>query len=276
MIKNHLLITLRSMMKNKLFIIINVFGMGVAIACCIVGYFAHEYDSNFDGSHQNKDKIYRVSALREFENTLTRFGYVPFPLGDVIDKTFQDVDKSTRYYHSWSNFKRENDLFTSNLSYVDPEFFQLFTYDFVSGNPSDLSDKTSVFISEVMAVRLFRTPQEAFGKTITQVFGNELKELKVAGVFKDQPMNSSFYSKDGSAFTNFENYKDEHKGLREDDWKQESTLFVQINDQERVSNVHKQLKSYTANNNKVREDFQIKEFVLDPLPTMAHRDRAEQ
>lgn len=276
LIKNHLLITLRSMMKNKLFIIINVFGMGVAIACCILGYFAHEYDSKFDASHRNGNEIYRVSAMREFENTLTRFGYVPFPLGEVVDKTFQDVDKSTRYYHSWSNFKRENDLFTSNLSYVDQEFFQLFTYNFLSGNPSDLSDKTSVFISEVMAIRLFGNPQEALGKTITQVYSNELKELKVAGVFKDQPMNSSFYSRDGSAFTNFENYKDEHKDIRADDWKKESTLFVQISDPGRVSNVHKQLQVYVENNNKVREDFQIKEFVLDPLATMAHRDRAEQ
>ena len=52
MIKNHFLITIRSMMKNKLFIIINVLGMGVAIACCIVGYFAYEYDSTFDKVHQ--------------------------------------------------------------------------------------------------------------------------------------------------------------------------------------------------------------------------------
>ena len=70
MIKNHLLITIRSMMKNKLFIIINVLGMGISIACCIVGYFAYEYDSTFDAIHKNREKIYRVSAIREFENTL--------------------------------------------------------------------------------------------------------------------------------------------------------------------------------------------------------------
>jgi putative ABC transport system permease protein len=276
MIKNHLLITLRSMMKNKLFILINVFGMGVAVACCVVGYFAYEYDSDFDACHQNKDRIYRVSAIREFENNQTRVGYVPFPLGEVVDKTFQDVDKSTRYFHSWSNFKRDNDLFSANLSYVDPDFFQLFSFEFIAGNSSDLKDKSSVFISEVMAVRLFRTPQEALGKTITQVYGNELKELKIAGVFNEQPMNSSFYQKDGSAYLNFENYKDEHKDIRGDDWKKESTLFVQVNDPGRVQNVQKELQPYIANNNKVREDFQIKAFVLDPLPTMAHRDRAEQ
>ena len=275
MIKNYLLITYRSMMKNKLFIIINVLGMGVAIACCIVGYFANEYDANFDGVHKNAERIYRVSAVREFENTLTRFGLVSFPLGDIVDKTFPDVDQSTRYFHSWSNFKRDNDLFPANISYVDPEFFQLFSFDFIAGNPADIKDKASVFISNEIAIRLFGTSEDAFGKTITQVYGNELKEVKVAGVFKDQPMNSSFYVKGGSAYMNFENYKDEHKDFLEDDWKKECTVFVLINDASQVSRVHLQLQKYIANNNNVREDFIIKEFVLDPLPTMAHQDRSE-
>ncbi|HOX82852.1 MAG TPA: ABC transporter permease [Chryseolinea sp.] len=275
MFKNHLLITFRSMMKNKFFIITNVIGMGVAIACCIVGYFAHEYDATYDRIHKNINQIYRVSTIREFENEEKKFAFVPFPLGDVVDKTFQDVDKSTRYLHSYSNFKRDNDLFSANLSYVDPDFFQIFSFEFISGNPADLKDKTSVFISDVVAIRLFRTPAEAYGKTITQVYGNELKELKVAGVYREPPMNSSHYKPRGSAYMNFENYKDEHKDVREDDWRKEGTLFVQINNANELASVDQQLQPYIENNNKVREDFQIKKFVLDPLTTMAHDDRAQ-
>jgi ABC-type antimicrobial peptide transport system permease subunit len=275
MIKNHLLITIRSMMKNKLFIIINVLGMGISIACCIVGYFAYEYDSTFDAIHKNHDKVYRVGAIREFENTLTRFAYVPFPLGEVVDKTFQDVELSARYYDSYSNFKRDNDLFPANIAYVDPDFFQLFSFDFVGGNPSELKDKTSVFISTGMAVRLFGATDAALGKTITQVYGTDLKEVKVAGVFREPPMNSSFYREGGSAYLNFDNYKDEHKDVQEDDWRGENTLFVQITDPNRLTNVYQHLQPYLKNNNKVREDFQLKEFVLSPLTTMAGGDRAE-
>jgi putative ABC transport system permease protein len=276
MIKNYFLITFRSMMKNKLFIFINVFGMGVAIAQCIVGYFAYEYDATFDANHQNRAQIYRVSAIREFDNKLTRYGYASFPLGDIVDKTFTDVDQSSRYFHSFSNFKRDDDLFPGNVTYVDPDFFQLFSFDFISGNPAELKDKASVFIGESVAIRLFGSAAEATGKTITQVYGQELKEVKIAGVFKDPPMNSSFYRMDGSAYMNFENCKDEHKTIREDDWKVvESTLFVRINDASRVSNVYQQLQPYIENNNKVREDFQIKEFVLDPLTNMARGDRAD-
>lgn len=130
-------------------------------------------------------------------------------------------------------------------------------------------------ISEDIAIRLFGSVAAAEGKTITQVYGQDLKEVKITGVFKGPPMNSSFYKQEGSAYMNFENYKDEHKTIREDDWKVQSTLFVQIKDASRVSSVHKQLQPFVENNNKVREDFQLKEFTLDPFTSMAHRDRSD-
>jgi putative ABC transport system permease protein len=264
------------MLKNKLFILINVLGMGIAVALAIVAYFANEYDTSFDKIHENRESIYRVSAVREFDNKLKRFGLASFPLGEIVKKTFPDVDQSSRYFRSNSNFKRDNDLFPANLTYVDSEFFKLFTFKFIVGQANDLNDKTSVVISEAIAKRLFGSSTEALGKTISQVYQQELKEVKVVGVYVDPPMNTSFYKADGSAYMNFDNYKDEYKDIREDDWRNiESTLFVRINNPSRVSNVHKQLQPYIENNNAVREDFIMKEFALDPFSTMAHRDRAE-
>lgn len=272
MLKNFLLITLRNMMKNKLFIFINIFGMGIAIACCIVAYFVYEYDATFDAVHKNGQHIYRVSAVREFDNQISKYGFAPLPLGTIVDQNFKDVDKSSRFYHSWSNFKREDDLFQSRLNYVDPEFFEMFSFDFIKGDPKALKDITSVFINDNMAIRLFGSPEEALGKTMTQVYGTELKEIKIAGVFKEPPQNSSFYFM--QAYMNFENCKDEHKDALDDNWKLEASLFLQINDAGRVNQVHQQLQPYIENNNKVREDFIIKELALDHFPAMAKSDRA--
>ncbi|HMG88982.1 MAG TPA: ABC transporter permease, partial [Chryseolinea sp.] len=262
MIKNYLLITLRSMKKNKAFIFINVFGMGIAIACTIVGYLAYQYDATFDAVHDNRQSIYRVSAVRSFENNLTHYGYIPLPLGNIVAHTIPDVELSSRFSQSQSNFKRLTDLFPSNLSYVDPEFFQLFTFEFIAGDPKSISDNTSVLISESMAIRLFGTTNDIVERTITQVYGNELKEIKISGVFRDPPRNSSFFNLDGSAFMNFENYKGEFRDVREDDWTKETSLFVSIDDATRVGSVYKQLQAYRAANNKVRLDFQIQEFKL--------------
>ncbi|MBL0739806.1 ABC transporter permease [Chryseolinea lacunae] len=262
------------MMKNQVFIIINVLGMGIAISCCIVSYFAYEYDSTFDASHENGKTIYRVSAVRKFENTLTPYGYAPLPLREVVDKNMKEINQSSRYAGSGSTFKRNDDLFAANLSYVDPAFFNMFTFRFIAGTASDLKDKANVFVSEEMAIRLFHSAGEALGKTITQVYGKNLKEVRIAGVFEEPPKNSSFYKKEGSAYMPFDNHKDEYTEVREDDWRKECTLFVQFDNPARVSHVHQQLQRYKANNNAVRSDFQVEEYTLDVFATMADHDRA--
>ncbi len=262
------------MMKNKFFIITNVLGLGVAIAICIVSYLAYEYDSTFDANHKNSNTIYRVSTLREFEKKFTRFGFAPLPLAEIIDKSFQDVDRSSPYVPSNSNFKRNDDLFAANLSYVDPDFFDMFTFEFISKNGSTLT-KSAVYISESMAIRLFGTSGEALGKTVTQIYGNESKELRIDGVFRDQVMNSSLYKPNGSAYMHVDEFQDEFKQALSSAWKSNTTLFLQVNDPSRLASVHKQLQTYTINRNEARDDFQVSEFTIDEFSTLAHRDRAE-
>ncbi|MDZ7650851.1 MAG: ABC transporter permease [Cytophagales bacterium] len=244
--------------------------MGIAIAQCITGYFAYEYDATFDRIHQNHASIYRVSAVREFESNLTRHSYTSLPIGELVSKTIPDIDQSSRYYHSYSNFKRDNDLFPANATYVDPDFFQLFSFDFITGSPAALKDKSSTLISEDMAIRLFGSASEAQGKTITQIYGTDLKELQIGGVFRDQPMNSSFYRNDGSAYINFTNYKDENKTVLEDDWKVYNTLFVQIKDASRANEAQQQLQPFIENNNQVRERLSGKGICIGSV----HRDGA--
>ncbi|HEY0744318.1 MAG TPA: ABC transporter permease [Chryseosolibacter sp.] len=272
MITNYLLITLRSMMKNKVFIITNVFGMGIALAIAIVTYLAYQYDATFDAVHKNGQSIYRIGSIREFEGKETRFGYAPYAMSEIADKTVSDVDLSSPYLSSQSNFKVDNDLFAADLSYVSPEFFEMFSFDFIAGDGKSLT-RTDVFISETVAVRFFADAKEALGKTITQVYGNELKELKVAAVFREQPMNSSFFKRDGSAFMHADNFQDEFTDVEPDDWRTSSTIFLEVSDPNRVQSVRKQLQEFTANNNRIREDFKIKNFTLDAFSELAHSDR---
>jgi putative ABC transport system permease protein len=268
MIKNYLLITWRSMMKNKLFIFINVFGLAIGIACCIVAYFNWEFDATFDSNHVNAEKIYRVSSVRNFEGNTRMYGYVPEPLPLIIRENMSDVANVVRVNGSWSNFKVEDNLFPGELAYADGDLFEIFTFDFINGNPKDLKDKSKVFLSDEMALKLFNST-DVVGRQITQVMGGVTKEVQVGGVFKKQPANSSFH---WNAFMNYENYYDEAKDVRAEDWTKRNVAFVMISDPSRLEVVSKQLQPFRENNNKVREDFQISEFVLDPFVGMAQRD----
>lgn len=268
MIKNFLLITLRSMMKNKLYLFINIFGMGIAIASCIVAYFNYDFNLSFDDHHINAPTIYRVNSIREFQNERTKYGYVPMALGNAIRQNVSDVDRVIRYSPGGGNFRIKEELFNSDLIFLDTSFFNLFTYEFVEGN-GDMTDKSKIFIDEELAKKYFGE-EKALGQMITQVLDSgKLKEYTVGGVFKKQPSNSSFYSQ---AITHFDNQFELNKELDENSWKNRSTLFVQVKNPSRIASITDQIRPYTENNNKVREDFIIREFQLEPFEGMAVRD----
>lgn len=271
MIKNYLLITLRSMMKNKLFIFINVFGLAVAIGCCIVAYFNWEYDVNFNSHHVNADKIYRVSQIRTFEGQDKIYGYVSLPLGAVVKQNIPDAELVTRLNRSWSNFKVEDNLFPGGVAYVDPDFFSMFSFEFINGSAASLKDKSTVLLNDELATKLFGST-DVVGKQLTQVIGNTLKEFTVGGVFKKQEASSFGYA----SYMQYDNFFDDAKDVKETEWKNWTSLFVQVSNPERLAIITKQLQPYKENNNKVREDFQVSSYVLDPFVGMAQRDQANQ
>jgi len=268
MIKNYLLITLRSLAKNKLFIAINIAGMAVSIACCIVAYFNYDFNRSFDSNHTNAATIYRVNSIREFQNETTKFGIVPMALGNVIAQNVKEAERVIRYSPGAANLRIGEELYNNDLGFVDPGFFDLFTFQFLEGD-GKLTDKTKIYINDELAMKYFGSGP-ALGKMITQVLDSgKVKEFEVAGVFKKQPINSSF---DNSAFTNFHNQFTGTNDYNENNWRYRVTLFLQIKDPARVALVHNQIKPYVENNNKIRQDFIIREFQLQPFEGMGVSD----
>ncbi len=273
MIKNYLMITLRSMLKNKLFLSINIVGMAIAIACCIVAYFNWDFNVSFDSHHVNAASIYRVNSVREFQGRQTSYGYVPIALGNAIRQNVSEVDAVVRYSPGGGNFRIGDELFQTNVTNVDPEFFKLFTFEFLEGN-GELKDKSQIVINDELARKYFGS-ESALGKMMVQVLDSgKTKEFIVAGIFRKQPTNSSFPD---PAFTRYENQfnAEQFVGDRqynENTWYFRNTLFLQINDPSRVASIQAQLKPYTENNNKIREDFIIRDFVLQSLVGMAVDD----
>lgn len=268
------MITLRSMMKSKLYIFINILGMAISIACCITAYYNWEFNASFDSYHKQAAEIYRVNSLRSFQNRITEYGNVPLPMGSIVRENFNDVKALTRYSSTYAEYKIEDEIFDGGLAYVDPDFFEMFTCEFIAGTKSSINNKTSILISEELAQRLFGNT-DVVGKMLTHMLGDgKMKEYEVGGVFKNPPTNSSF---NDQAFAQYDNYWDIAPALEQGlNWYYRNTLFLQVPDPSRVAAVEGQLKPFVENNNKVREDFIIAGFKLDPFVGMAVRDTYEE
>lgn len=236
----------------------------------MIGYFFYNLNVSFDTNHKNAPTIYRVGSVRKFQNELTEFGYAPIALGNAIKQNIQDVSEVVRFNPEGGNFRIKDDLFSSDITYVDPAFFTLFTYEFIEGN-GDLKNRSEICISDELAIKYFGQ-EKALGKPLTQMLDSgKTKEYTVAGVFKKQPSNSSFQKQ---AFSHYDNTFefDGTPNYNENSWRYRTTLFVEIKDPSRVASVQEQIKSYAENNNKVREDFIIDYFRVETFEGMGVRD----
>src|SRR3954468_1790934 len=72
MLRNYLLITFRNLSQNRVFVLINMLGMGIAIACCITAYLNWDFSTNFDKNHVNSESIYRIQAYYDVKGKQNR------------------------------------------------------------------------------------------------------------------------------------------------------------------------------------------------------------
>jgi putative ABC transport system permease protein len=278
MIRNYLLITIRSLAKNKLFILINVFGMGIAIACCVVAYVNWDYAAQWDKSQLNANKIYRVQLTREFQGKFERYGTAPMALANYVRQNFKEVSKVVRYHSGYSDIRIGEEVFGTQLIFADSAFFDLFTYELKHGVFADFYDKGKVFISDETAMKYFNR-EDVVGQPLTQiVLGKDgvrrPKEFIVGGVFKQLPHNSSFRFE---LITLIDNFWDVNldPDQSETSWKRWTTLFLQIDDPSSVATITKQLQNYVEPQNLAREDFKITSYYLENFDGMMKRNRAQ-
>jgi hypothetical protein len=144
MLKNYLLVTFRNLLKNRVFTMINILGLGIALSVCIVAFFNQMFNYEFDRQNVNFDKIYRVNSFRDMQGREQEYGMVPATLGLMAKKEIPGIEKSARLATSGSPVKRGVDIFPTQISYVDPEFLDIFTFHILLGDKKSIENHGNV------------------------------------------------------------------------------------------------------------------------------------
>ena len=270
MYRNYLLVAFRNLLKNKVFTLINILGLGIALSVCIVAFFNHMFNYEFDRANVNFDKIYRVNSFRDMQGREQEYGIVPATLGIQARKEIPGIEKSARMATSGSPVKRGVDMFPTQISYVDPEFLDIFTFPILLGDSKSIESQGNVLLSRKMASTLFGN-EYPIGKSIS-VFNNRNVEYTytIGGVFADCPDNSSFRIDILTHFDNFLSMWD----VKDTDWKfNTAAMFILVHDKSALQSITRSLKSYITVQNEARKDFRINRFTLIPLKDVGANSR---
>jgi putative ABC transport system permease protein len=271
MFRNYLLVTFRNLLKNRIFTLINILGLGIALSVCIVAFFNHMFNYEFDRNNINFDKIYRVNSFRDMEGREQEYGIVPATMGLEVKKDIPGIEKTARLIHTGSPVKVGLDIFPTEVSFVDPEFLDIFTFPILVGDKKSIENQANVLVSSTMASRLFGK-EYPIGKSLA-IVNDKNKEFTftVGGVFADLPLNSSFRIDILSHFDNFKLMWE----WNDADWKNTvNCLFIQVPDKSRLSSITQSLENYVPVQNKARLDFKMTRFSLVPLKEVGSNSRS--
>ena len=190
MFRNYVKVALRNLVRYKTYSLINVAGLAIGLACCILTLLWIQYEMSFDGFHENGDRLYRVIEQWRKGGDFAGQEWTPGPLGPALKGGYPEVVNSTRFLHLKA--KQVSDGRKSLLGSgcaVDPVFFAMFSFPFMKGDlRTALSDPHSIVVSEELATKYFDT-DDPLGKTLRI---EDEADFRVTGVMKNVPGNSHF------------------------------------------------------------------------------------
>ncbi len=190
MIRNFLIVTLRNLKRNSLYSIINISGLAIGIVCSILILLWVADETSFDLFIPKHDKLHQVWVNAEFDNKINSWNSVPLPCYQSLKDRDSNIKNTT--VMDWGGdhlLNVEEKRLIKRGYFVGSEFLEMFEFELVSGNAeSVLDDPSSVVISEKLAQQLFGN-QDPIGELIRV---DDAHSLKVTGILKDVPNNSSF------------------------------------------------------------------------------------
>lgn len=194
MLKNYLVIAFRNIKKYRAYSWINIIGLAVGMACCILTLLYVQNELSYDKYHENANRIYRL-AMRSPGNTYGRgiegIAKVPGPWGPAALQDLPEIERSVRFmfFNQTLVSRGEKRFYENNGFYADSTVFDIFSFNLFKGNPKTaLKAPFSLILTQDMARKYFGS-EDPIGQFL--LFDNTTK-FQVTGVLENVPQNSHF------------------------------------------------------------------------------------
>ena len=192
MFRNYLKISARNLLKQKVYSFINIIGLAIAIAFCILILLFVRDEVTHDNFHQKADRLYRVNILSKDEDgSMSPHALTPQPLGPAIKEEFPEVVHMARFKKKGDVVNYQGQSSREAITLADPDFFKMFSFRLLQGDPlTVLENRNSVVVQNKVAKRYFGD-EDPMGKVLSIKMGPRFLDFTVSGVTEDIPQNSS-------------------------------------------------------------------------------------
>jgi len=193
MIRNLFKVAIRSLMKQRVYAAINVIGLTISIASCMLIMLYVNYEMSYDSFIDRSDRIYKLALERKYPDHVTFFSSSPPAFAKVIKQDFPEVERTLviggPYDNVVLNYKKsDTEVKSFEEDYIlagDSTFFKFFSFKLIKGNPATaLADRANIVLTETTAKRYFGD-EDPMGKTLSGDFG----DFTVTGIMQDVPSN---------------------------------------------------------------------------------------
>jgi putative ABC transport system permease protein len=242
MLRNYLIIAVRNLLRHKSYSAINILGLAVGMAFCILTFLFVRNEWTYDTFHENAGQIYRVYRLENDQKGERRKSteYLT-PMAPALAANFPEIRRAVRIMKGGGSVNVEGKVYREGWLFVDPAFFEMFTFPLRQGDPrTALRDKSGIVISAEMARKYFGD-ESPIGKrmSLKSVDFYEAKgavySFVVTGVAQPAPSNSTIRF---DILIPYENVN--MVGLDPNSWDRSTTanaIYIQLQDHVQASDL---------------------------------------
>ena len=194
MFVNIIKIMLRNLKKYKAFSLINIMGLAIGMACCLLILMFVRDELSYDKYNVRGDRIYRLNSHSTVGGTTRRFARTPAALAPAVKETIPEVLAYARVFPlGRAQFVYEGrNIDIPDFYGADEDFFNIFSHEFLAGDPAEALKKPRSFVVTEDTANLIFGTRDALGKVITIVQGPQRTDFIVSGVIRNVPKNSHF------------------------------------------------------------------------------------
>ncbi len=195
MFKNYLITAFRNLLRHRLYSFINIGGLAIGLAACILIFMYLRDELNYDGFLDNTDDVYllRLTSHMPGYDPFTLY-FTPAVLKPFFEQEFPEIEEMAKANQIPMNVRQGADLFAEDMLAVDANFNRILAYPVVAGDVGQvLSDNSSLALTEAMAEKYFpgTAADQVLGQKLTTIINNQVRDYRVAAVLRDLPDNSN-------------------------------------------------------------------------------------